>query len=87
MAKKLILPNSVPLTSAQQACVDLLEETLEAAQAGMLNGLGIVAGMTNGGFGTAITGTNAAGMNLALDVLKAKVLNAVARDDALSRSN
>ena len=61
------------LSESAQACVDLLEETLEQARRGNINTIGVAICMGSG-FATAMAGTKAAELNLAVDVLKQKIL-------------
>lgn len=65
-----------PLTESQQACVDLLEETLQEARAGLIETIGIVACMKSG-YASVMAGSNAASLNLACDSMKKKILDAV----------
>ena len=48
MASSIIFSSAKPLSEAQQACVDLLEEALEEARAGAIYSVGIVVCMKTG---------------------------------------
>jgi hypothetical protein len=63
-------------SEANDACVRMLEEVLEEAKRGTINTIGIACCMKTG-FATSITGNKAAELNLAVDVLKAKILKAI----------
>lgn len=65
-----------PLSQAAQACVDMLEETLEQARKGDIETMAIVCCFKTG-YASAMTGSNAVQLNLACDSLKRKILNAV----------
>jgi hypothetical protein len=66
----------VPLTEAQQACVDLLSEAYEEAKRGKVLSIGMVVCM-EAGFATVMAGRGAADLNLGCDDLKRKILDAV----------
>lgn len=74
------------LTEGQQAVVDLLEQSLEQAQQGLINTIGIIVCM-KGGFATVMAGTQAADLNLGCDSLKKKILDAVESNDTPRRSS
>ena len=77
------------LTEPQQACVDLLEETLREAREGNIHGIGIVV-LLDGGFASVMAATRAGDLNLACDDLKRKILDNVTGKvsaPAKSRSN
>ncbi len=74
----------VPLTEAQQACVDLLAEALEEAKLGRIQSIGIVACMKTG-YACVMAGTGAADLNLGCDSLKRKILDAVENDKRSTR--
>lgn len=74
--QKPILLSSSPLTDDQLACVDLLSEALEQAKAGVISSVGIAVCM-NKGYATVMAGSQAADLNLACDLLKKKILDAV----------
>lgn len=80
--KKII---GTPLSDAQIAIVDLLKETLAQALEGRINTIAIIACM-EGGFGSVMAGSNAGGLNLACDDLKAKILEAVLEGTAEKQS-
>ena len=73
------IPLITPLNEAQQACVDLLVETLEQAKLGRIQSIGIIVCMKSG-YATVMAGTGAADLNLGCDSLKAKILGAVEGD-------
>lgn len=68
-----------PRTEAQQACVDLLQETLTEALAGRINSVAIIAVMKTG-YATVLAGTDAADINLGADLLKRRVLETLETD-------
>ncbi len=76
------------LGRAEQACVDLLEQVLVDAKAGMVTTVGIIS-CGPSAFGSAHAGPDAAKLNLGLDVLKRTVLDIVsppvARGSAILR--
>lgn len=75
MASPIIL-SAKPLSEAQRACVDLLEEALGEARAGVIYSIGIIACMKTG-YATVVAGPHAADLNLGCDSLKKKILAAV----------
>lgn len=77
---KIIIPNLVPLTEHQQACVDLLEEILDAAKAGTIHTVGVIACMKNG-FASAFAGPSASELNMGIDDLKWRVLSTARKKD------
>jgi hypothetical protein len=74
--KPLIYLNPDQLSEAQQDCVDKLREALEQAEAGNIHTVGIVCCMKTG-YASTLGGTNASELNLGLDSLKRKILDAV----------
>ena len=70
----LILPKTMP--SGGDECVELLEQMLESARNGDMSWLIVVAGGPMD-YGTAMAGSNAAQMNLGLDVAKQTLLERV----------
>lgn len=78
MAAPIIL-NSALLSENQQACVDLLRETLTEAERGAINTIGIVACMAHG-YATVMAGSHAGDLNLGCDSLKRKILAAIEDD-------
>jgi hypothetical protein len=70
----ILLP--VQLSDGQQDCVDKLEEALFEAKQGNVHTVGVVVCMKKG-YGATIAGTNAAELNLGLDSLKRKILDAL----------
>lgn len=68
---------TTPLDVGAQACVELLEKTLEDAREGRITTIGIVACGPQD-FGSAHAGPDAARLNMGLDVLKRTVLERVA---------
>jgi len=64
------------LTEDQVQIVEILKETLAQALEGRINTIGIIACM-DGGFASVMGGSNAGGLNLGCDELKAKILDAV----------
>lgn len=75
MASPIIL-SAKPLSEAQQACVDLLEEALQQANGGHIYSVGIIVCMKTG-YATVMAGPHAADLNLGCDSLKKKILEAV----------
>jgi hypothetical protein len=65
-----------PLSEANKHCIALLEEALEQAKEGKIDTIGIVACLTNG-MATVMAGRRAADLNMGLDELKAKIMEAV----------
>ena len=65
-----------PLSEAQQACVDLLEETLIEAKKGAIETIGIIACLKSG-YASVMAGSNASSLNLGCDSMKKKILDAV----------
>jgi hypothetical protein len=64
------------LNPASLACIDLLMQVLADAKAGKVTSVAIVAcGPSD--FGANMAGPNAMGMNMGIDVLKAKIIAAV----------
>ncbi len=79
------------LGSAEQACVDLLEETLELAKEGKITSIGIIVCM-QGGYATVMAGKQAGDLNMGADSLKHKIISAVeggnvARPSSILRSD
>lgn len=70
----LITPNMMP--PGGNECVDLLEDALKSAKNGDMTWLVVVAGGP-ADYGTAMAGSNAAQMNLGLDVAKQSILERV----------
>lgn len=70
----LILPKTMP--NGGDECIDLLESMLESAKKGDMSWLIVVAGGPHD-YGTAMAGSNAAQMNLGLDVAKQSILERV----------
>lgn len=66
----------LPLTEGQQACVDLLRESLAEAERGNISTIGIIACMKTG-YATVMAGTQAADLNMGCDSMKRKILDAV----------
>jgi hypothetical protein len=65
-----------PLNENQQACVDLLEDALAEARNGNVRALAMVVCM-NQGWATVFGGNPPGDLNLGLDDLKRKILDAV----------
>ena len=70
----LITPKMMP--AGGDECVELLEQMLESAKNGDMTWLIVVAGGP-ADYGTAMAGSNAAQMNLGLDVAKQSILERV----------
>ena len=70
----LITPRMMP--KGGEECIDLLESMLASAKKGDMTWLIVVAGGPND-YGSAMAGSNAAQMNLGLDVAKADILGRV----------
>ncbi len=70
----LITPKMMP--AGGDECVELLEQMLESAKNGDMTWLIVVAGGPSD-YGTAMAGSNAAQMNLGLDVAKQSILERV----------
>jgi hypothetical protein len=64
------------LSESQQACVDLLRESLEQAESGNIHTIGIIVCMKTG-YATVMAGTQAGDLNLGCDSLKNKILAAI----------
>lgn len=64
------------LPESEQACVDLLREILEQAEAGKIKSVAIAA-VLDKGMATAMAGRDASVLNLGCDELKRKILDAV----------
>jgi hypothetical protein len=77
---RIITPNigkfAEPMPPGGDECVTLLEEMLESAKNGDMTWLIVVAGGP-ADYGTAMAGSNAAQMNLGLDVAKHSILERV----------
>jgi hypothetical protein len=71
-----ILPPQSSLSQDQIAIVEVLKEALAQALEGKINTIGIVA-CFDSGFASVMGGSNAGGLNLGCDELKAKILAAV----------
>jgi len=65
-----------PLTTEQQAVIEVLEETLETARTGAIDAIGVVVCMKDG-YASALAGKRASDLNLGCDILKRKILDAV----------
>ena len=85
MTKPIILPTAA-LSDAQQDCVDKLKEALEQAEAGRVTTIGLVVCFQDGP-ASVIGGTNAAALNLRIDLLKSQLTDRVRgdRDRDMSR--
>jgi hypothetical protein len=70
----LITPKMMP--SGGDDCVELLESMLEAAKRGEMSWIVIIAGGPSD-YGMAMAGSNAAQMNLGIDVAKQEILGRV----------
>ena len=73
------------LDENQQACVDLLKEALQEAEAGRVYTIGIAVCL-KGGFATVMAGSRAGDLNLACDDLKAQILAAVSEGHGAQRA-
>lgn len=69
--------NNIHLDPGAQACVELLERTLDDAREGRITTLGIIACGPQD-FGSAHAGADAARLNMGIDVLKRTILEKVA---------
>ncbi len=78
--------NLKPLSEASQACVDMLEETLEQARSGSIETIAVIACFKTG-YATAMSGSNAAQLNMGCDSLKRKILNAVESGGSIIRAS
>lgn len=67
---------TTPHTSDQIACIDALKEALALALEGKVDGMAIVLCLENG-WANNLAGIRPGDLNLGLDDLKAKILNAV----------
>jgi hypothetical protein len=70
----LIVPKTMPVGAAD--CVELLESMLAAAKKGDMTWLVVIAGGPSD-YGMAMAGSNAAQMNLGIDVAKQEILGRV----------
>ena len=84
MTNKPILLGLPSLSESQQACVDLLRETLNEAEAGNIHTIGIVVCMKTG-YATVMAGAAAGDLNLGCDSLKNKIRCAVEEDGNVKR--
>lgn len=64
------------LNDDQRACVDALDQALALARDGGVHGMAIVVAM-DGGWSTVLAGQRPGDLNLGLDDLKGKILDAV----------
>lgn len=78
MTTPIILPKT-PLSDAQQDCVDKLKEALEQAETGRVSTVGIIVCFDDGP-ATVIGGSNAAALNLGIDLLKDELFARVRGD-------
>lgn len=76
MNSPIIMPGLPTLSESQQACVDLLRESLEQAEAGNIYTIGIIACMETG-YASVMAGSRASDLNFGCDSLKRKILDAV----------
>lgn len=65
-----------PLNEDQQACIDLLEQSLEVARRGDISSIAIIVCM-KGGYSHVMAGAQAAELNLGCDSVKADILDRV----------
>lgn len=80
-----ILGQTPKLGESEQACVELLQETLDLALEGKIASVGIVVCM-DGGYASVMAGSKAADLNLGVDSLKRKIIDAVEQGNVKRRS-
>jgi len=72
-----------PLSDRERACVELLEDALSEAKRGQVKALAMVVCM-NAGWATVFAGNPPGDLNLGLDDLKRKILDAVVKPKVFS---
>lgn len=72
------------MTDNQKACIDLLKDALAEAEEGRISACALVLCMT-GGWATALAGNRPGDLNLGLDDLKGKILDAVTDNANVNR--